>query len=515
MISAVIKSQSLAALLTGFVADTTQVADCMLSGLVMDSRRAEAGVLFLALAKHAQDRLKHFQQVVDNGAFAVLFEQQQPLNEAEAAVLDSAKVMAYGVNELADKAGNIAARFYDYPSQHMQIIAVTGTNGKTSVTQFIAQGLEANGHPCGVIGTMGAGRLTDMELTGMTTPDPVSVQRMLASFYAEGCTHVTIEASSHALEQGRLNAVDVDVAVFTNLTRDHLDYHKTMEAYGAAKQRLFEMPSVKTVVVNQGDEFGEHLLSLQVLKSKKQYAYSSVSQSVIQAKHIVCDRQGLQFELINKGKRGQVTVPVMGRFNVDNLLAAYGTFTALGYSHHEALTTLEQCHAVAGRMEAYGVPNQPLVIIDYAHTPDALEQALKTLRSHIQSNGQLWCVFGCGGDRDRGKRPLMGKIAERDADHVVVTDDNPRTEDHQIIVQEILSGCESPEQVYVELDRKAAITYAITHASADDIILVAGKGHEAYQDINHIKYPFSDALVVGEVISDMQPGVYSIAGGYL
>jgi UDP-N-acetylmuramoyl-L-alanyl-D-glutamate--2,6-diaminopimelate ligase len=512
MITAIVKKQPISHLLQDLVADEVVLQECTLSDISMDSRRCSPGALFLALSKNSTDRLKHLEQVIAKGVFVVAYERTQALTEAERTLLQSEAIQAYGIDDLAQYAGEIAARFYDYPSRKMTVIAVTGTNGKTSVTQFIAQGLEASGEPCGVIGTMGAGRLSDMEMTGMTTPDPVTMQRLLASFEIEGCRYVTLEASSHALEQGRLNAIDVDVAVLTNLTRDHLDYHESMAAYAAAKRRLFEMSSVKTVVLNTGDEFGVELSST-LPTSSDIVTYSTQSEADITVDNIECQRHGLRFSLIHKHKQSVVSLPIIGRFNVDNLLATYAVFSVLGKQHHVAVSTLEQCHAVAGRMEAYGITGQALVIIDYAHTPDALEQALKTLRQHLSPAGQLWCVFGCGGDRDKGKRPLMGQIAERDADQVIITDDNPRTENHQSIVDDILAGCHAPEAIYVELDRKLAISYAITHATGHDIILVAGKGHEAYQEIHHVKYPFSDALVVSDTISEMQNGVYNVMGG--
>ncbi len=513
MITSIVKKQSLTWLLQDVVDEDVQLQECTLSDISMDSRRVTGGTLFLALSRQPAEREKHLHQALDKGAFAVLIDADQPLTDSETAMLDESVVTAYPVRDLARQAGFIAARFYQHPSEHMTVIAITGTNGKTSVSQFIAQALEACGKPCGVIGTMGAGRISDLELTGMTTPDPVSMQRLLAGFELEGCQFVVMEASSHALEQGRLNSVDVNVAVLTNLSRDHLDYHKTMADYAAAKQRLFEMPSVSWVIVNVDDDFGHQVL--QAIRSDIDVlSYSSTGPADISAEAVVCQRGGLAFELSIKDQRDEIRLPVMGRFNVDNLLATAAVLTCIGLDDNETREAIKHCHAVSGRMQAHGIEGQPCIVIDYAHTPDALEQALKTLRSHLPEQAELWCVFGCGGDRDKGKRPLMGKIAETEADRVIITDDNPRTENHQAIIDDILAGCRQPENIRIELDRKAAITYAISNAAPADIVLVAGKGHEAYQEIHQIKYPFSDMQVVTDVLGELHNDIYNVMGGH-
>lgn len=513
MMTSIVKKQSLTLLLQDVVAEGVELQEYMLTDISMDSRRVTSGALFLALAKDAEQRQKHLHQALDKGAFAVLVDADQPLSQQETEMLNEAVVSAYSVKKLAQKAGFIASRFYQEPSQHMTVIAVTGTNGKTSVSQFIAQALEASGKPCGVIGTMGAGRLSDLEMTGLTTPDPVSMQRLLAGFELEGCQYVVLEASSHALEQGRLNSVDINVAVLTNLSRDHLDYHHTMADYAKAKQRLFEMESVSHAVINAHDDFGQALMA--DLRSDIQLlTYSCSDDANLNASDIHCHGDGIQFELSINGQQQCIELPVLGRFNVDNLLATLGVLLSIGYAPQAARQALANCRAVSGRMEAHGIQGQPTTVIDYAHTPDALEQALKTLRSHLNQQGKLWCVFGCGGDRDKGKRPLMGQIAETEADQIIITDDNPRTEDHQAIVNDILAGCREPQNIRVELDRKAAISYAVSHATPHDIVLVAGKGHEAYQEIDHVKYRFSDADVVREVLGEVQNGVYNVAGGH-
>jgi UDP-N-acetylmuramoyl-L-alanyl-D-glutamate--2,6-diaminopimelate ligase len=512
MMTSIVKKQSLTWLLHNWVAEDVELQECMLTDISMDSRRVTAGCLFLALARSPAEREKHLHQALDKGAFAVLIDAANPLSDAEQALLDESVVTAYPIHKLAQQAGFIAARFYEDPSHHMTVIAVTGTNGKTSVSQFLAQALEGSGQPCGVIGTMGAGRISDLELTGMTTPDPVSMQRLLAGFELEGCRYVALEASSHALVQGRLNSVDVNVAVFTNLSRDHLDYHQTMGDYAAAKQKLFEMQSVSQAVINIDDEYGPTMQSA-LGDHVSVRGYSSQGPADICASAISCRRDGLAFELSLQGQTRALQLPLMGRFNVDNLLATAAVLSMIGYHSDAVAEALHHCHAVSGRMEGHGQPGQPCIVIDYAHTPDALEQALTSLRGHLPENGQLWCVFGCGGDRDKGKRPLMGQIAESGADQVIITDDNPRSENHALIVDDILAGCREPENIRVELDRKSAIIYAVSNAGPTDIVLVAGKGHEAYQEINQIKYPFSDTQVVSESLGEVSSGVYNVMGG--
>ena len=514
MMTSIVKPQSLMALLSDVVVDKSVLQECSLTDISMDSRRVAAGGLFLALAKNTVDREKHLRQALEKDIFAVLIDEQQPLTETELEMLNAAVVIAYSVDNLAEKAGFIAARFYGHPSADMTVIAVTGTNGKTSVSQFIAQALESMNKPCGVIGTMGAGRLCDLEMTGMTTPDPVTMQKLLARFQREGCDYVALEASSHALAQGRLNSVEIDIAVLTNLSRDHLDYHKTMANYAAAKKRLFDMDSVQYAVINADDAFGTDVIS-KLRKNVTLLTYGDAESQVnIRAAHISYKRDGVAFDARVNDTSVAVNLPVLGEFNVDNILAAIGVLTALGLNTEQCRDAINQCQAVSGRMQTYTQAGQPTVVIDYAHTPDALHQALRTLQVHLPDAGQLWCVFGCGGDRDRGKRPLMGKVAEREADQVIVTDDNPRTEDHLLIIEDILAGCDEPQKIRVELDRKLAITYAINHAETKDIVLVAGKGHESYQEINHVRYPFSDAAVVTAVFDAHAKGIKNVVGGH-
>ncbi|MFW5451164.1 MAG: UDP-N-acetylmuramoyl-L-alanyl-D-glutamate--2,6-diaminopimelate ligase [Methylophagaceae bacterium] len=508
-------TRSITTLLVGMLFDPSVIDDVMVTGISLDSRNIQADWLFLSLATDDSLRLKNLQQALSQGAVVVLFENDQALTEDEVIMMDKAEVPAYKINNLSDKAGEIAARFYGHPSLALTVIAVTGTNGKTSVSQFIAQALESLGQSCGVIGTLGVGQVNNLQSTGMTTPDPVSLQAVLADFCSQSIKYVVIEASSHALEQGRLNSVVIDVAVLTNLSRDHLDYHQDMAEYATAKRQLFDFDSIKTAVVNSADEFGQ-VLTVDLLKRSdiSILTYSSCIGEVttFSASNIKSLVDGLNFTLSSDGKLANIQSSLIGRFNVDNILAASACLSAVGISFDNIIKAVQQCQAIDGRMQAYGTGQQAHIVIDFAHTPEALTQVLQSLRSHTPRNGYLWCVFGCGGDRDSGKRPQMGRNAELYADKIVLTDDNPRSEQSSTIISDILSGFEKPEKVHVQADRRLAITHAITTATAKDIILVAGKGHEQYQEIAGIKYSFNDAQVVNEVLQAANDESHSVIG---
>lgn len=499
----VTNKHSVSSLIVGMLVDPSLRVDMTVTGLALDSRKVLAGYLFISLSTNNQQREQYLKQALTLGAAVVVYEAEQALSEQELLVLAQANVEAYPIKKLAEKVSEIAARFYGHPSLAMTVIAVTGTNGKTSVSQFIAQSLEFLGQPCGVIGTLGIGRIEDLHATGMTTPDPISLQAALAYLCRQSIKYVVIEASSHALEQGRLNSVDVDVAVLTNLSRDHLDYHQDMASYARAKQRLFDMDNIKTAVINNGDDFGKSLIArLSDRNNLTLMTYSSQTDDAVtlQAQTINATSQGFEFVLVGEADSVDINSRLLGRFNVDNLLATAASLLAINMSFSDTVKALAQCHSIDGRMQSYGGEQLPQVVIDFAHTPDALEQALKSLRAHLTKNSQLWCVFGCGGDRDVGKRSVMGRTAELYADKIVLTNDNPRSEVPDVIVQDILSGMQNIQNVRVELDRQLAITYAITHAEVADIILLAGKGHEQYQDIAGVKHTFSDAVVVNQVL---------------
>ncbi len=496
-------NHSLPMLLVGMLADPFRLVDMKVTGLSLDSREITAGNLFLSLAKDDEQRINNLKQALTAKCSVVLVDAKQALTEQESELLTQAKVECYSINKLADKAGEIASRFYGHPSIALTVIAVTGTNGKTSVSQFIAQGLESLGHACGVIGTLGVGRIGSLQHTGMTTPDPISMQKILANFCEQGIEYAVVEASSHALSQGRLNSITVDVAALTNLSRDHLDYHGDMANYSAAKRRLFDFSSIKTAVLNSADDLGQELISAIEERERVKilsYARPIVANTDFQAESINMTNEGMSFTLVSQFGRDTVKTSLIGEFNIDNLLAALACLIAIKVPYEEALSAISQCHSVDGRMELIDGKQQAHVVIDFAHTPDALSQALHSLQAHVPVDADLWCVFGCGGDRDSGKRAEMGRNAEQYADKIVITDDNPRSEEPTNIVSDILSGMSHPEAVLVEHDRKLAITHAIEQAKPTDIILIAGKGHEQYQEIKGIKYVFNDNQVVIDIL---------------
>ncbi len=498
-----VTKQSLMSLLAGMLVDPTMIEEIQVKGISLDSRTVEAGGLYLLLAHDNSQRLNYLKQVISSGVLVVLYDQEQDLNSDEILVLAKANIAAYAVRNLANKAGEIAARFYGHPSLALTIIAVTGTNGKTSVSQFIAQSLESLAMPCGVVGTLGTGRINTLSMTGMTTPDPITLQAILADFCYQGIQYAVIEASSHALEQGRLNSIDIDVAVLTNLSRDHLDYHNSMEEYSAAKARLFNFSSVKTAILNRDDNFGQSLLTkLVATGGKKVWAYSQNNeQANFFANNCQATPLGIEFELISGWGNHTIKSPLLGLFNIDNLLAAIASLIAINIPFEKVCGAIEQCASVNGRMQVYGGDQQVQVVVDFAHTPDAISKALQALRNHITEQGKLWCVFGCGGDRDVGKRAEMGHSAECYADKVVLTDDNPRSEDPANIISDILKGITAPQKVHIEHNRKLAIAYAISQASVGDIILVAGKGHEEFQEIAGVKQHFSDAECIKDILA--------------
>ncbi|MDE2197344.1 MAG: UDP-N-acetylmuramoyl-L-alanyl-D-glutamate--2,6-diaminopimelate ligase, partial [Gammaproteobacteria bacterium] len=411
-------------------AQVTAQRDILLQGLAMDSRAVHPGYLFLACRGHDHHGLQHLEDARARGAVAVAYDPEGALE-----YLPTLKAIpAFAVRDLGQHASQMAARFYGDPSARQQVVAFTGTNGKTSCSLIAAQALLELGKPCGVLGTLGYGLYGKLEAPTHTTPDAVHVQSWLARFHAQGIRHVSMEASSHALDQGRLAGVHVTVGVFTNLTRDHLDYHGSMAAYGDAKRRLFSMPGLKYAAINLDDAFGLELArTLPFGVDAIGYSLAGVRSAAGKSLEadVVLHSGGLELDVDGDWGRGHVDSRLLGRFNAHNLLAVLGALLALDVPFPEALHAVGRARTVPGRMECFsGGPHRPLVVVDYAHSPDALEQALIAARAHCR--GQLWCVFGCGGERDRGKRPQMGAIAERLADRVVVTDDNPRHEDGDV-----------------------------------------------------------------------------------
>ncbi len=484
--------QSLSVLLAG-LAEVDAANDREIRGLAIDSREIAAGDLFLACRGASSDGLHYVQDAIAAGAVAVVFE------EGEIDVAALSKVPVIRVNDLRQQLGAIASRFFANPSQQLFVVGVTGTNGKTSCCHFLSQALQFNGDKCGVIGTLGYGLSDALQLATHTTPNPVALQSHLRAIVDAGAKHVVMEVSSHALAQARVAAVAFDVAIFTNLTRDHLDYHGDLASYGAAKQKLFEMPGLSHAVINQNDAFGTQLLSA-LPAGVKAVAYGlldepalpSDDQLAVYGQMTRLDGAGMEIHVVTSWGEGVLRSDhLLGEFNARNLLAVLAVLLLMKWPLQQALTLLAQVRNADGRMERLGgIGTQPLVVIDYAHTPDALQNVLTALRNHCR--GQLWCVFGCGGDRDRGKRPLMGQVAAQWADKVIITDDNPRSEDAAAIVDDILAGISQRNKVRVILDRATAIRTALHSATAGDVVVIAGKGHETYQLIGEQKLPFSD-----------------------
>ncbi len=466
--------------------------DRPLMGLALDSRKVQPDWLFMALQGSQGHGLTHLSQALERGASLVLAEISAALSEADILNLD-ASVPVLPVENLGALASGLASRFYGNPAQHMRMLGVTGTNGKTSVSLFLAQALPPSWH-CAVTGTTGNGFPHDLQPATHTTPDAVEAQRILASLREQGAGAVAMEVSSHALDQHRLAAVPFHTAVFTNLSRDHLDYHGSMRAYAAAKQRLFQTPGLQLAVINTDDEVGAELLEQLEGKVRTIACHGGGrtlgADEFLRLESLQPGSRGLILEIASSWGQARVESRLVGDFNASNLMLVLGVLLGWGMPMEEAVTRLEKLKTVPGRMQTFGGGDQPLVVVDYAHTPDALGKALSSLRAHCR--GKLVCVFGCGGDRDRGKRPQMGALAEAMADRVVVTDDNPRHEASPAIIADILEGMEQPGEVRVQPDRARAIAEALAQADPGDVVLVAGKGHETYQQVGDLRLPFSD-----------------------
>lgn len=460
-------------------------ADLAITGLVQDSREVTPGDAFVAIAGFGAHGLNFVDAARAAGAAAVLYEPPVPADLP-------APADAIPVVGLRARMGAMADSFHGHPSAAMATVGVTGTNGKTSTVQLLAQAWTLRGQKAGTVGTLGSGVYPKIVPTGFTTPLVLRMHALLAELRDEGASAVAMEVSSHALDQGRVDGVHFDVAVFTNLTRDHLDYHGDMARYGAAKARLFDWPGLRAAAVNLDDAFGRELFAA-VGGKVRALGFSSrgAAGASVRAEELMLDGSGIRFLLQAGGQAHPVRSSLLGRFNVDNLLGVATTLFAMGMAPALIADTLSQLVPVDGRMNRIdGDCKAPLVVVDYAHTPDALEQALASLRAHTR--GRLFCVFGCGGERDTGKRPQMAAIAERLADRVIVTDDNPRNENGDVIVADIMAGFNEPARVVVQRDRTAAIAQAITQADIDDVVLIAGKGHEPYQEINGVRHPFDD-----------------------
>jgi UDP-N-acetylmuramoyl-L-alanyl-D-glutamate--2,6-diaminopimelate ligase len=450
------------------------------------------GDLFLACFGRNHDAREFIGEAIKTGVTAVLAETGGQWQGTQ--IIDGIAVIA--VDNLSAKLSEIAARFYGHPSLRLSVIGITGTNGKTSCSQFIAQALANSGFSCGTIGTLGYGVYGKLQETQLTTPDPVFTQMALAEMVQGGIDPVVMEVSSVGLHQKRVKAVKFDTAIFTNLTRDHLDYHESMEAYGNNKKKLFTSESLSRAIINLDDPYALSVINA-IAPSVEMCTYSiKNSAATVYAESLTLTRQGFEARVVTPIGAGVIKGKLFGYFNVSNLLAVISVLVS--YLPKKKELDIEQlCELVSGlspvdgRMQIVGDTAEITALVDYAHTPDGLRSALKGLRDHF--SGNIWCVFGCGGNRDKGKRPIMGEIAEAFADKVIIADDNPRNEEGDKIVEHIQSGMKSPEQTVVLRDREKAIAYAIGNAEPGDVVLVAGKGHETYQDVGGSRLIFSDA----------------------
>lgn len=473
--------------------------------LVLDSRDVAIHKAFLAIKGHQLDGREFIPQAISLGAKVIIAETEVEQEHGQMQMREQSLILYF--YQLSQHLSALAVRFYQQPADKLSVVAVTGTNGKTSTVQLCAQMSQHLGIRAGSIGTLGAGPVGQMTTTINTTPDAISMQSLLADMSAQGVEMVSLEASSHALVQHRIQQLKTDIAVFTNLTRDHLDYHGTMQEYAKAKRLLLKQPGLKWAVINQEDIEGKNWLD--ELSQQTQAVLFGFEQPLAGyqgkycvAKDVVYSATGASFVL--ESSWGEITIQsaLLGRFNVLNLLAAIVCQLCLGHELSAVKKAVAQLRAVTGRMELFSQQDLPAFVVDYAHTPDALEQTLKALRVHTQ--GELWCVFGCGGDRDQGKRPLMGEIAERLADKVILTNDNSRSEQPQQIIQDILQGCRAPQHIKTELDRKQAIAMALDTARQGDIVLVAGKGHEDYQIIGEQKVTYDEREYIRQILKGKQ-----------
>ncbi len=457
-----------------------------------DSRRITPGDGFIAWPGAATDGRRHVPAALAQGAQACLVERQGVADFT----LEGEGVASYAGLKAAT--GPIAAAYYGNPGTQLDVVAVTGTNGKTSTAWWLAQALSSlpgdTAMRCGVIGTLGIGEPPCVEFNGLTTPDPVLLQRHLRQFVDQGFKVCAMEASSVGIAERRLDGTPVHVAVFTNFSQDHLDYHQTMATYWAAKAELFTWPGLRAAVVNVDDAKGAALSGTLEGGALDLWTLSCTVPARLRAQGIVYAEGGLRCTVVEAGEQHDLQTRLIGDYNVANLLGVIGAMRALGVPLADAVRACAHLQPVPGRMEQIASPGLPLVAVDYAHTPDALDKTLQALRPLAQARlGQLWCVFGCGGERDATKRPLMAAVAEKGADRVVVTSDNPRSEKPEAIISQILLGLSRNQRVQVEADRARAIAGTLTQAAANDVVLIAGKGHETYQEVAGVKHPFSDA----------------------
>ncbi len=491
------------------------------SGLSLNSQDEIKGKIFIAIPGSSADGREYIQQASDAGACAVICE-AKGLTEQQSNILSLLDIPWICVDDLVLQLAKLADYFYDYPAKKLKLVGVTGTNGKTSVCQLTADIISRITGQCGQMGTLGNGLAGKLKTSMNTTSDVLTIRRTFAEVAERKAGHLIMEVSSHALHQGRVAGLQFDVVVLTNLSRDHLDYHHSLESYAQVKRSLFTDYAAKYAVLNKDDEFARTLIQDNSIQARK-IVYSIADKTEVMAEKNRADGMnnskeqsypyeeviasqlkilpaGQQFLLQTPWGEAEINIPLLGQFNLSNVLAVVSILGCLNFSWENIVSEIHNIAAVPGRMEVFIEKNRPVVVVDYAHTPDALLKALTALRTHCQ--GKLWCVFGCGGDRDSGKRALMAAVAEKTADEIVVTDDNPRFEDGDSIIKDILTGIKHKDHTRVIRDRYQAIAEAIASADTGDTILIAGKGHEDYQLVAGKTLPFSDRDVVKEILKE-------------
>ena len=498
---------SLNVLLEGLVdsAVLQQYGDTLVRGLINDSRKVKEGDMFIAYQGYSTHGLIYAKEAVKKGSAVVLWDNASD-SSADIIREISEQALCLHCEDLKMKTGEIANRFYQSPSSCLSMIGVTGTDGKTSITHFIAQCLDEKTERCGILGTLGNGFIGELNSTGLTTADALNVHQSLSMMRDAGATHAVMEVSSHGLDQGRVNSVSFDTAVFSNLSQDHLDYHGTLEDYAAAKRKLFSMPGLRAAIINLDDAYGRELAE-ECKQRMCVWGYSTSSDVsalecyanfIVHTRTIEAIENGFHLTVKTPKGSGGFNLGLLGAFNVSNALACLTTLLVNNIPFEEAIKRLSTVHPVAGRMEEIVTRGKPVVIVDFAHTPKGLESACKAVREHFK--GRIWCVFGCGGDRDNTKRPLMAKAVEQIADNVIVTSDNPRHEDPQKIIDEIMQGFNNKDDIKTIVDRKQAIAYAISHAKENDVILIAGKGHENSQIVGDAHIAFDDRRIARDCL---------------
>ena len=478
-------------LLQGVDIVNSDFVDIEINDVVLDSRKVSQHDVFVAVKGESADGSAFINSAIKNGASAILVDTSTLEKNLDL------KIPAIRVNQLKTQLPRIADNCYANPSASMTLIAVTGTNGKTTCAHLIAQALKKLSVSTAIIGTAGQGLIGELSATSLTTPDVFELRRLLAKFNRQDVEAVAFEASSHGIEQGRLDGLKIELAVFTNLSHDHLDYHNDLAEYAQAKLKLFQFPSLSNAVMNADHPLVENFVEL--TSAEKTWLYGKADFCNVRLIDSEVLPSGLKLSIQTASGQYQFVSNLIGKINIENLLAVFTTLLASGYSEEKICAVMHQLKSVPGRMEVFGGGSNPIVIVDYAHTPDALEKALISLKDHV--SGQLYCVFGCGGDRDKGKRPKMGAAAEKHADVLVVTDDNPRQEKSEDIIADVLTGMSSEPKIIS--DRPQALEWAINHAKGGDIVLIAGKGHEITQQVGDQYIHMSDRVIVTQILETL------------